>query len=84
MYTRYYVFQIIIFLLDRNASTNTIQNLQYVSRDPAFKLAELTEVLTDASSSTSLSLLVKFQRLLVSKLYVLENSSDATITSEPG
>lgn len=69
----------------RNASSHTLQRLQMLARDNSVKIEELE----DPDGSTSLDLLLRFQRLLMSRLYPLgqgqvTNNQWPTISSDPG
>ncbi len=67
----------------RNACSQTVQQLQDLSRDPAAKLEEIPDP-EQETSSTSLDLLLRFQRLLVAKLFPLEQGRHKAIVSDPG
>ena len=66
-----------------NTGSQTVQQLQDLSRDPVTKLQESPDPDSEPSS-TSLDLLLRFQRLLVAKLFPLEQSKEKAIASDPG
>ena len=77
-------FELIHFIMfSRNTCSQTIQQLQDLSRDPVTKLQEIPDPDSEPSS-TSLDLLLRFQRLLVAKLFPLEQSKEKAIASDPG
>ena len=65
----------------RNASTQSLQKLQELSRDPVYKMEEVCD---SQETSASLDLLLRFQRLLVSKLFPKDEEHEKAMTTEPG
>ena len=71
----------------RNASTQTLQKLHNLAKDPVLKLDEnYSGVSHTGHTSTTLDLLLSFQRLLVCKLYPIEQQhrKHCGIVSDPG
>ena len=70
-------------LIFRNTCSQSVQQLQDLSRDPVSKLQEIPDPDSEPWS-TSLDLLLRFQRLLVAKLFPLEQNKEKAIASDPG